>query len=146
MPDEAIISLHRYYLWSRQLYLLFASAFWQQKEFIKAQPETTLASTAGIIQCYWYASVYIVIEGYRELGMSDPEIDTLLQSPHVESLRRLRNATFHFQKTYHTEKFWDFMNGETPIWLDKLEKAFSRWFHEQFRLPADGPVGRSTES
>jgi hypothetical protein len=42
----------------------------------------------------FYALMYVVMEGYRELGCHDPEVDRLLaQSDLVEAFRRFRNAT-----------------------------------------------------
>jgi hypothetical protein len=47
---------------------------------------------------YWYAALYVVIEGWRDLGLADATIDALLQSPNVDLLKRYRNGVFHFQK------------------------------------------------
>ena len=54
---------------------------------------------------YWYATLYVVIEGYQELKMADSVIDLLLQSPNVKSLRRFRNGICHYQKEYFDELF-----------------------------------------
>jgi hypothetical protein len=42
----------------------------------------------------WYASLLVVVEGYRELKLSDSSIDALLSEDHVEFLDA--TATEHF--------------------------------------------------
>ena len=32
---------------------------------------------------YWYATLYVVIEGWKNLKFSDPKIDELLKSPNA---------------------------------------------------------------
>src|SRR5438034_6231687 len=83
---------------------------------------------------YWYAGTYVVIEGWRELGLSDTEIDALLASPNVELLRRSRNGAFHFQRRYYDERFTDFWGApDSAAWLRALREALSRWFLSFFK-------------
>ena len=42
-----------------------------------------LASQSGLKMALLYGMLYVVIEGWQELGLSDPEIDQLLKSPNV---------------------------------------------------------------
>jgi Resolvase, N terminal domain len=58
---------------------------------------------------YWYGGLYVVIEGWQELSLSDAVIDATLQSPNVDLLRRYRNGVFHFQRDYNDERFLAFM-------------------------------------
>lgn len=83
---------------------------------------------------YWYAGLYVVIEGWKELGLTDSTIDGLLASPNVDLLRRYRNGAFHFQKTYFDERFTDFMKTEkqTVEWIRDLNKAFGGYFLNWF--------------
>jgi hypothetical protein len=80
---------------------------------------------------YWYAGLYVVIEGWRDLKFSDPVIDNLLQSPNVQLLRRYRNGTFHFQREYFDERFTDFTSSTgTVVWVRNLNTEFGRYFLE----------------
>jgi hypothetical protein len=36
---------------------------------------------------YWYGSLYVVVEGWRELNETDPKVDPLISSPHVDRLK-----------------------------------------------------------
>jgi hypothetical protein len=79
---------------------------------------------------YWYGGLYVVIEGWRDLKLADPIINTLLQSPNVRLLRRYRNGTFHFQKKYLDERFTDlFAKGVDAVkWVRDLNSEFGRYF------------------
>lgn len=37
------------------------------------------ADDPGIFMSYWYGGLYVVIEGWKELGLHDPEIDQLIE-------------------------------------------------------------------
>ena len=53
------------------------------------------------LMCYWYSSLYVVVEAWDQLGFSEPVIDRLL--PHPKQfrtlLRRHRNAIFHCRQS-----------------------------------------------
>jgi hypothetical protein len=78
----------------------------------------------------FYALMYVVVEGYRELDYHDPEVDRLLaQSDLVEAFRRFRNATFHFQKDPLTPKFRDFLEAKgSEDWSFELYAGFNGFF------------------
>src|ERR1035438_1862649 len=61
-------------------------------------PAAFLVSKGGLKMCLWYGMLFVVVEGWREAKLSDPEVDRLLASPNTELLRRFRNGMFHFQK------------------------------------------------
>ena len=84
---------------------------------------------------YWYGGLYVVIEGWHELGLSDPTLDELVQSSNVALLKRYRNGVFHFQKQYFDQRFTDFMASQDSVpWVRKLNLAFGDYFlrkHEE---------------
>ncbi len=84
---------------------------------------------------HWYGSLYVVVEGWVELGLQDPIVDTLLQSPNVELLRRFRNGTFHFQRKYWDQRFVDFWDESqgTVDWVANLNEAFGSYFLREFK-------------
>ena len=87
----------------------------------------------GIAMAYFYSAMYVVVEAWRELGYSDSKIDALLESPLVELLRRFRNATFHFQRDFVSDKWADFVAAgeESSRWLQQLRAAFSEFFFRE---------------
>jgi hypothetical protein len=116
--------------------------------------ETLVWGSEGFIEAYmymsyWYAGLYVVAEGWKELGLSDAEIDELLDmstgrkverpapvgaAPQIvdervlDVLRRYRNGAFHFQRDYFDDRFLDFMKVEAaPGWARALNLAFGRY-------------------
>ena len=79
---------------------------------------------------YWYGALYVVVEGWQELKLTDPVIDGLLRSPNVDLLRRYRNGVFHFQRKFYDERFWDLMlaGRESVEWVSQLHREFRRYF------------------
>jgi len=121
--QEQIFSLHRY----------FVSANWMRTCFDKwldeqGKPEVPVGEPF-IFMGYWYAGLYVVIEGWQELKLTDKVIDTLLASPNVGLLKRYRHGVCHFQGRYFDDRFMGFMSTElTAVWVRKLNQEFGRWF------------------
>ena len=128
MPDKVtgreILTLHRY----------FISANRMKKHFEELKPAVSQEKLDSFIEpmiymSFWYAGLFVVIEGWRELGLTDSRIDNLLQSPNVELLRRYRNGAFHFQPEYFDARFIDFIKEPGTVqWVRELNENFGRWF------------------
>lgn len=88
-----------------------------------------------IAMSYWYGGLYVVIEGWRELELRDPQIDALLASPNVDLLKRYRNGIFHYQRRYFDERFVELIrDGEDVVnWVRELNSQFGRFFLEWFK-------------
>ena len=122
----SIITLHRYYIWADRMRTHFDDLI-SKGEFDGA------AQIEGFLyMSYWYGGLYVVIEGWRKLRLSDAVIDAMLQSTNVELLRRYRNGVFHFQKDYNDERFFAFMKEGTDsvAWVRSLNLQFGRYFLE----------------
>ncbi|MGF6467608.1 hypothetical protein [Paraburkholderia youngii] len=72
----------------------------------------------------WYSLLYVVVEGYRELGqIYEPLEEVLAKAEYVDLLRRFRNATFHFQRDALNDKLIDFLEKkDSEIWIRDLNK------------------------
>lgn len=143
-PDEEFMSLHRYYLAANlqreqfdRLIVAYAEEHGEPPQYGgEGWHESWLAMS------YWYAGLYVVIEGWRELGLHDDRVDPLLESPNVELLRRYRNGTFHYQRRYWSERLIELIqDGEdVPAWVRDLNRMFGRYFLIRFgRVPPDAP-------
>jgi hypothetical protein len=72
----------------------------------------------------WYASEFVVIEGWHELRANDAVIARLLghHSSYVDQLRRFRNTVFHYQPSLLDKRILEF--NEDPMrtvpWLHHL--------------------------
>jgi hypothetical protein len=80
----------------------------------------------------WYALLFVVIEGYRELGFKHEGLDQVLaQEEYVDLLRRFRNATFHYQPDPLNDKLIDFLAKEdSEHWIANLNKQMNAMFME----------------
>lgn len=131
LPPE-IITLHRYFIWADRMRVHFDEVL--NRMSLRQVADELLKKKQGIetflYMSLWYATFYVLIEGWRELGLSDTKIDKLLKSKNVDLLRRYRNGVFHFQKKYMDERFTKLMTDgqDIAMWIRELRDEFSRWF------------------
>jgi hypothetical protein len=89
----------------------------------------SFADDLGLFMPNWYGGLYVVIEGYRELRLSDANIDRLLESKNVSLLKRYRHGIFHFQRNYFDRRFVDLLQAEDVVpWVRGLNSEFGRFF------------------
>jgi hypothetical protein len=128
-PDRAaIFALHRYFIWSEQMREHYFAVVTRTGRIPEVRSPDGIR--AFLYMSYWYGGLYVVVEGWRELSLSDDAIDTLLQSSNVDLLRRYRHGAFHYQCQYFDARFTDFWQPEagTVTWVQKLRSELSRWF------------------
>jgi len=139
--DIRIITLYRYFGYAAaQMRTLFRQQMDKEgKEWLEMMRDDKLGlvfflfSWPGLYLMYSYAGTYLVIEGWKNLGLHDPTIDKLIESPFVDRLRLFRNATFHYQKDPMSWKHLQFFGAEeerTEVWLNSLYREFERFFGE----------------
>ena len=78
----------------------------------------------------WYSLLYVVIEGYAELGMNDDNVDAVLENEEMVSyLRRFRNSVFHYQPELMPKKHLEFLAADgSEVWARSLNRALDRFF------------------
>lgn len=126
-----VFALHRYFLQANKMrahYYELMERDGAARVDDDAWPEQFLH------MCLWYGCLFVVVEGWSELGLSDPEIESLLASPNVALLKRFRNGVFHYQRDYWDERFVGFIGeGVASVdWVRALNRAFGRYFLEWF--------------
>jgi hypothetical protein len=124
-----VFSLHRYFAWCaemREHYLQVGMQVAPTPSFF----ENENAGRAFMYLSYWYAGLFVVSEGWKELKLSDPEINALLKSPHLNKLRRFRHGVYHFQPDYFDQRFMDALalGKDFDEWAESLMLAFARYF------------------
>ena len=131
--NEEFLALHRYYMWANRMRTHFDGILESGTHTTgKGEIESFLAMS------YWYGGLYAVVEGWKELGLTDNTIDKLLTSPNVDLLRRYRNGVFHFQRKYNDQRFMEFMaeGTDTVAWVRELTEQFGRYFFAALSNPA----------
>lgn len=133
---EKLLALHRYYIWANRLREHFDSAVFTHTA--SARPEAVFTDDRGLFLSHWYAALFVIVEGWQEFDLSDPEIDALLSSPNVDLLRRFRNGVCHYQRNYADPRFLDLVQAQGVVpWVRQLNLAFGRYFLQKL-TPSGG--------
>lgn len=82
--------------------------------------------------CTFYALIYVVIEGYKQISNKHQCLDLLLaRNDHVDALRRFRNGIFHFQEDPLSEKLTVYLESpDSEKWIQDVYEAFQDFFEE----------------
>ena len=151
-PNEIELSLHRYFMAANVMRIAFDN---ELPVFEKEVPfEETVAwvlklhvSKAGHYMDYWYAGLWVVVEGWKKAGLSDPMVDALLDSPNTKLLRKYRHQVFHFHEDYVNMPLWEMVSiRETAVWIRKITEAFSQYFLRPLKergSPSSGEIGKA---
>jgi len=122
-----LLALHRYYIWANRLREHFDDTV--SNPPLSAGPETIFLDDRGLFLSYWYAALYVVVEGWQQLQLSDPEVDALLSSPSLDLLRRFRNGVCHYQRNYDDPRFLDLIQAQGVVpWVRQLNLVLGRYF------------------
>ena len=78
-----LVTLHRYFIWANRMRTHFYEILDREQCPFKGAAEIE----SFLCMSYWYGGLYIVIEGWKALNLSDTTIDELLKSPNVKLLR-----------------------------------------------------------
>jgi hypothetical protein len=124
-----IFSLNRYFIWSIEM----REHYQQVGKLISPTPsffDDEKAGRAFMYLSYWYAGLYVVCEGWQELKPSDHEIEDLLNSPHLDVLKRFRNGVYHYQADYFDKRLLDAftLGSDFDEWIESLTHAFGKYF------------------
>ncbi len=97
------------------------------------------------LQSAWYASLYVVVEGWSEVPLSDPAVDDLLAANprYTENLKRYRNSVFHYQSTHdkiHERQAGFRAEGLVSVaWAHLLHVEFCRVYWQKLTRVAHHP-------
>lgn len=125
-----VMALHKYFLnadFARDVFLRRIN-----REQPPAEVDFASSTDDSIALSLWYATVYVVIEGWRATGISDSEVDALLGDDRVDDLRRFRNQIFHYQSAYDIPKLLEFLGTgdadaqEATTWIRRTHAALGR--------------------
>jgi len=130
-----LLALHRYYIWANRLREHFDNAIAMVPTSVR--PEQIFLDDRGLFLSHWYAALYVVVEGWQELQLTDPEINPLLTSANLDLLRRFRNGVCHYQRNYSDPRFLDLAQAQGVVpWVRQLNSSLGRYFLEKLGQPA----------
>lgn len=126
---ENLVSWSRYLYWSDILRKRF-DEFMEKPHDIEGHGKWYFYA----IMSQWYASVWVVIEGWKKLKLKDAIIDNILEeySDYCTLLRQYRNCIFHYQENITDKRFIAlFEKGEEQaFWIEVLCQEFQRFLWE----------------
>lgn len=135
--QNQLVSLHKYWMYSNRMAMLFKgtrgemsktlenSDFQSMPPFLKIQ--SVFLSDFGIFKAFWYGSLYVVIEGYKDLKLISKNVDQLMNNDFIDKLRLFRNATFHYQKDNYSEKLFKVdKSDEFTNWIYKFHDVIGK--------------------
>lgn len=121
--------------WGRYLY--WADICKTRMEAVFESYESSAEIPNGLFVAYasqWYASLYVIVEGWRELKLADTIIDKLLEEHEalLALLKRYRNGVFHFQTNILDDRFTGFVKTKdnSYLWARLLHEEFTRFFSD----------------
>ena len=129
--DKSIYTLHKYFIWADRMRIHFDNVL---KIGVEGYDSKGMFDIEwNIYMSYWYAGMYVLIEGWKEMRLQDSRVDALLKSSNVDLLRRYRNGVCHFQANYWDDRFLDFIKSQDSVpWVRELREAFSDFFLRSF--------------
>ena len=63
----------------------------------------------------WFSTLWVALDGWRELGLSDDHIQEVLDDDRMDLLRQFRNVTFHFKREYVAPRHLAFLTAEDSM-------------------------------
>ena len=139
MSFPPLLSLHHYYVVTARMRHHFeANPVAVEEPSVAALQDPYLAALElfsgprGNFMYYWYASLYVVVQGFRKLRSTDPRINALLASPNVRALRRCWNGVFHYQPDYFSAKP-PIQSPDFIGWVRELMEAFDAYFARKIK-------------
>lgn len=104
------------------------------------------------LEAAYYASSYVVIEGWHQVPLSDPVVDELLAANprYVKDLKRYRHSVFHYQPTHvDIHKRQVAIRAEGPVaaeWLAVLHLEFCRVYWQSVPRAARHPASEPSNA
>ena len=141
MDIQLLVSLHRHWVWADRMKELFE--FYLEKEWPipdeDLKPDSPhLISSLFTCMCLWYGLLYATCDGIEahakvKVASIAPDYDKA-----SAKLRRFRNAMFHVQPEYWSDKLMDVIgDGNLPDTIRAIHKQVGDWLEGQLRPVAE---------
>jgi hypothetical protein len=130
LKRSELASLHRYFITADRMKVHFYEIVTKKSADLGFGTAAYIESQ--IYMSMWYGTLFVVLEGYLKLGINDSKVEILLsESEKIKALKLYRNATFHFQKEYLSQKCDKILaDKNSAVWVHAIHDAFSVFFFE----------------
>lgn len=120
-----LFTLHRY----------FMTALWMRRRFygfVKAHPDFKGLEDDAFPEYFaymslWYASLWVVIDGWSQMGIESPVVDKITSDKRYAKLKDFRDATMHFRPGYIDKKHQGFIGEKDSVeWVNQAHNAIGQ--------------------
>jgi hypothetical protein len=118
LSEEIWVSIYRQWIWADQLRSLFRNALPDSLLDLDLSGNFTI-QPYWMLMSLWYSMLFTVLEALDESKIEVPDVQSEIDELYP-ILKRYRNATFHIQKGYWTQKWSDLVLDDTSA--DKVHK------------------------
>jgi hypothetical protein len=127
---EMLGAIHRHWIWANAIRQKFYEFQMERSPATEGALDWFLSS-AGMHMCLWYGLLFVVCQALRQGGFEvpnlQPEIDEI-----YEGLHDFRNAIFHVQPKYWSDKLFKIMKDpESPTKIRNVHKGIGKWLLTQ---------------
>lgn len=135
LSTEELMILHRHWMWANICRISFDKELLKimnQDQAVNLNPACFFADRAGAFMCMWYGLLYSVLEEIinRELSIGGLECSGDI----IDDLRLFRNAVFHPQKKYWTDKIIKLMeNKDSATRIRQIHSALCSFFLKEIQ-------------
>lgn len=144
MNIEILVSLHRHWVWADRMKELFE--YYLRKEGLP--PEESLNPDqpymlSSMFSCMflWYALLYVTCDGVEKVGKAKMSDVSSAFNKVRKTLYQFRNAIFHVQSQYWSQKLMDvFKDEEIVDGIRATHVSVGTWLEEQLK-----PYTKSTQ-
>ena len=135
------VTLHRYFICADLMRADFERSVRADRDPLDAVGDgfKYLVTPSGTYMSLWYATLYVVVEGWCELGLHDEGVEGFLQSPNLALLKRYRHGVCHFQESWLDPRLEQFFASQDSVaWVRGLHEAFRSSFHAMYASSGHG--------
>lgn len=96
--------------------------------FLKEHPDFKGMSDPDFTEFFaymslWYASLWVVLDGWKQMGIDEPEATALLADEQFTKLKDFRDVTLHYRPSYLDKKHMGFVGDERSVaWVKRAHK------------------------
>ena len=133
LSNEELMILHRHWMWANICRISFDKELLKiknQDQTLDINPTRFFADRVGAFMCMWYGLLYSVLEEIlnRKLSIQGLECSGEI----INELRLFRNAVFHPQKKYWTDKIFKLIEkNDSATRIREIHSALGSFLYEE---------------
>lgn len=129
---ESLLTLHKYFLYASTTRKL------TRERVASSDRDAGYDLEFEIRYPLWYATLYTVADGWRQLALGDEVVSELIDRPEMRLLSDFRNIVVHYRPQYFERRQVAMLDSRAFVaWAHALHSAIGRALLEQMAAPDD---------